>query len=200
MTLFRTTGLVSALCFFGFVSWLSYDSLHEAYGSGPPYYGRTVNMDKWHNPIPGLLMLDGLALLMSALAVLLDYGGSRSAIAAVLGKQSIQRQLLSLVRRQLIRISHGDQGPVYQLHTIMQTFYYDALIDEQRQRMHREAARYYETAGRDPLLAARHYVHSGDYSRAASLTWLIVSRGQVRLLRALLHDPKCEGSVLKVSV
>lgn len=69
MTLFRTTGLLSALCFFGFVSWLSYDSLHEAYGSGPPYYGRTVNMDKWHNPIPGLLMLDGLALLMGAAAV-----------------------------------------------------------------------------------------------------------------------------------
>mgnify|MGYP000361348859 CR=1 FL=1 len=66
MTLFRTTGLVSALCFFGFVSWLSYDSLHEAYGSGPPYYGRTVNMDKWQSPIPGLLMLDGLALLMGA--------------------------------------------------------------------------------------------------------------------------------------
>ena len=69
MTLFRTTGLLIALCFFGFVSWLSYDSLREAYGSGPPYYGRTVNMDKWHNPIPGLLMLDGLALLMGAAAV-----------------------------------------------------------------------------------------------------------------------------------
>jgi len=69
MTLFRTTGLLSALCFFGFVSWLSYDSLREAYGSGPPYYGRTVNMDKWHNPLPGLLMLDGLALLMGAAAV-----------------------------------------------------------------------------------------------------------------------------------
>jgi hypothetical protein len=69
MNLFRTTGLLSALCFFGFVSWLSYDSLREAFGSGPPYYGRTVNMDKWHNPIPGLVMLDGLALLMGAAAV-----------------------------------------------------------------------------------------------------------------------------------
>ena len=69
MTLFRTTGLFISLCFLGFVSWLSYDSLREAYGSGPPYYSRTTNMDKWHNPIPGLLMLDGLALLMSAAAV-----------------------------------------------------------------------------------------------------------------------------------
>ena len=69
MTLFRTTGLFIALCFLAFVSWLSYDSLREAFGSGPPYYSRTTNMDKWQNPIPGLLMLDGLALLMSAAAV-----------------------------------------------------------------------------------------------------------------------------------
>ena len=69
MNLFRTTGQISALCFLGFVSWPSSDSLREEFGSGPPYYGRTVNMDKWHNPIPGLVMLDGLALLMGAAAV-----------------------------------------------------------------------------------------------------------------------------------
>ncbi len=69
MTIFRTTGLLIALGFVGFVGWLSYDSLNEAYGSGPPYYSRTTNMDKWHNPIPGLVMLDGLALLMGAAAV-----------------------------------------------------------------------------------------------------------------------------------
>jgi len=69
MTLFRTTGLFIALGFLGFVAWLSYDSLSEAFGSGPPYYSRTTNMDKWHNPIPGLVMLDGLALLIGAAAV-----------------------------------------------------------------------------------------------------------------------------------
>jgi hypothetical protein len=69
VTLFRTTGLLIGLLFLGFAGWLSYDSLNEAFGSGPPFYGRTVNMDKWHNPIPGLLMIDGLAVLMCAAAV-----------------------------------------------------------------------------------------------------------------------------------
>lgn len=36
-------------------------NLWEAYGSGPPHYGRTTNMDKWTNPWPALLVLDGLA-------------------------------------------------------------------------------------------------------------------------------------------
>ncbi len=30
--------------------WIGVDLLREAYGAGPPYYGRTVNMDKWTSP------------------------------------------------------------------------------------------------------------------------------------------------------
>ena len=29
------------------LGWINYDLLTEAYGSGPPHYGRTANMDKW---------------------------------------------------------------------------------------------------------------------------------------------------------
>jgi hypothetical protein len=29
----------------------------DAYGSGPPYFGRTTNMDKWTSPIPYLAVL-----------------------------------------------------------------------------------------------------------------------------------------------
>jgi hypothetical protein len=35
-----------------------YIILTEAYGSGPPYYGRTENMDKWVNPFPGLIYVN----------------------------------------------------------------------------------------------------------------------------------------------
>jgi hypothetical protein len=38
-------------------------NLSEAYGSGPPYYSRTTNMDKWSSPIPVLGVLDMLAFL-----------------------------------------------------------------------------------------------------------------------------------------
>jgi hypothetical protein len=37
------------------VNWVD---LSEAYGDGPPYYSRTVNMDKWENPLPVLLAVD----------------------------------------------------------------------------------------------------------------------------------------------
>ena len=69
MTLFRSTGLISALALLGFVGWLNYSQLNEAYGSGPPYYGRTVNMDKWSDPLAGLLMIDAVTLLIGAAAV-----------------------------------------------------------------------------------------------------------------------------------
>jgi hypothetical protein len=36
--------------------------LQEAYGDGPPYYGRSSNMDKWTSPWPPLLALDACTL------------------------------------------------------------------------------------------------------------------------------------------
>ena len=40
----------------------SIDLLAEAYGEGPPYYGRTTNMDKWSDPWPVVLMMSAIAL------------------------------------------------------------------------------------------------------------------------------------------
>lgn len=45
-------------------------NLSEAYGSGPPYYSRTTNMDKWTNPLPVLTAVDVLSLLIVALLAL----------------------------------------------------------------------------------------------------------------------------------
>lgn len=39
-------------------------SLWEAYGPGEPYYGRSTNMDKWSDPRPLLLAVDGGAALV----------------------------------------------------------------------------------------------------------------------------------------
>ncbi|WP_109482329.1 hypothetical protein [Paraburkholderia sp. C35] len=44
-------------------------NLVEAYGNGPPYYSRTVNMDKWQSPLPVLAAIDMAALLILAFAV-----------------------------------------------------------------------------------------------------------------------------------
>jgi hypothetical protein len=44
--------------------------LDEAYGAGPPYYGLTLNMDKWTSPWPLLVGIDIAAL---ALAVVVAH-------------------------------------------------------------------------------------------------------------------------------
>ena len=54
--------VVSAAVVVAFLAWQSYDIVAEAYGPGPPYYGRTTNMDKWTDPLPGLAAVDLLGL------------------------------------------------------------------------------------------------------------------------------------------
>jgi hypothetical protein len=54
--LFLATALVC------FVAYVNFDAITGAFGDGPPYFGRTTNMDKWTNPLPVLLAIDALAL------------------------------------------------------------------------------------------------------------------------------------------
>ena len=41
-----------------FVGYINFDNIVGAFGSGPPYYGRTTNMDKWQDPLPYLIVVD----------------------------------------------------------------------------------------------------------------------------------------------
>lgn len=41
-------------------------NLSEAFGEGPPYYGRTTNLDKWSNPLPVLAGVDAFGVLAIA--------------------------------------------------------------------------------------------------------------------------------------
>jgi hypothetical protein len=50
-----------------FVAYINYDTIVGSFGDGPPYYGRSTNMDKWKNPLPVLLLID---LTMLGIAVL----------------------------------------------------------------------------------------------------------------------------------
>ncbi|MCC8405190.1 hypothetical protein LJ655_25505 [Paraburkholderia sp. MMS20-SJTN17] len=46
-------------------------NLNEAYGNGEPYYSRTTNMDKWSDPLPVLVVVDGVAVIVIAVGFLL---------------------------------------------------------------------------------------------------------------------------------
>ena len=71
--LVRLLVLACAAILFLALAWLNYDLMSEAYGSGPPHYGRTTNMDKWSSPFPALLILDlaGAALVLTLVTVAL---------------------------------------------------------------------------------------------------------------------------------
>ena len=54
--------LLVSVGLFGLAAYVTYDNVIGAFGSGPPYYSQTTNMDKWQNPIPYLVGLDLIVL------------------------------------------------------------------------------------------------------------------------------------------
>lgn len=52
---------------------ISYLVIAEAFGHGPPYYGRTTNMDKWTNPLFTLVAIDIVGACLAALLIRLGW-------------------------------------------------------------------------------------------------------------------------------
>ena len=70
----KATGLLLAITVLAAIAFNA-SNLIEAYGSGPPYYSRTMNMDKWESPLPILSSVDVLAAI--AVAAFIASGRSR---------------------------------------------------------------------------------------------------------------------------
>jgi hypothetical protein len=54
----RTATVLALAAWLAALTLVHAQQLNEAYGDGPPYYGRSTNMDKWTSPWPALLALD----------------------------------------------------------------------------------------------------------------------------------------------
>ena len=128
---------------------------------------------------------------MSAVALLLGYTGTRDAIETALDGGSARRTLSSLSQRNLLTVSQGEWGKEYGQHALVRAFYYDLLGRRQRRDMHRRAGEFYESEEPDTLKAARHYERGGEYERAAELAtadvWALINQGQARALRRTLE-------------
>jgi hypothetical protein len=75
------------ICIVALLGYINYNELFEAYGSGPPYFGRTTNMDKWESPLMFLAVINGIAvLLMLAARWLLGLARRSSSAGAADGK------------------------------------------------------------------------------------------------------------------
>lgn len=139
---------------------------------------------------------------MHAIALLNEYPSSRGAIEALVG-QSIQRTLYSLTQKHLLLVSgsHGERR--YRLHALLSEFFYDTLTNEGRQRMHGQAAAYFQSQDGELFQAAYHYFHATEYNPSAALIiehlWHQLNLGFAqpleRLLRQLLE--KIEEQELK---
>jgi tetratricopeptide (TPR) repeat protein len=128
---------------------------------------------------------------MQAVAVLLDYGGTRGAIEVLLDGSSVRRTLRALTDRYLLITHEGPYGKEHRLHALVQSFYYGDLGRRERVAMHQRAGAYYQADERDPLRAAIHYDRAGDAARAADLAtadiWALINAGQARALCRFLE-------------
>ena len=56
----RALLIVFGLAVFAAGMSLNVDVYQELYSDGPPYFGRTENMDKWTSPMPWLIPVDAI--------------------------------------------------------------------------------------------------------------------------------------------
>lgn len=127
---------------------------------------------------------------MSAVAILLGYFGTREAIEAIVGGDNLRRTLHNLSNRYLLVPRETELGRVYGQHATLQAFYYDLLCQRERVAMHQRAGDYYTHEETDALSAARHYQYAGDFWQAAEVVvpalWTIINQGQGQVLRQIL--------------
>lgn len=127
---------------------------------------------------------------MASVAALLDQGGSRRTIEALLD-QGVVRELHSLAQRHLLQTYEDGDERLYKQHAIVRTFYYHSLVAGERRRLHQRAAEHFAAAGAS-LAAAIHHSRAGAPGTAARLAstelWPIINQGQARALAILLSE------------
>ena len=128
---------------------------------------------------------------MTAVAALLGYAGTRDAIETILNGGNVWRTLRRLAERHLLIVQDGPAGREYGQHAIVRAFYYDLASLRQRRQLHRRAGEYYETEVPDLLRAGLHFEAAREYEHAAQLVTrdvrALINQGQARALLGLLE-------------
>lgn len=172
---------------------LAIDILHQA-----PDSAEVINRLPEYDEIERFLLYEvdaGLSdderAVMQAVALFEGQSGTRRAIEAIGGNQSVQRLLHGLARRHLL-LTIGDGGAKreYKQHAIVQAFYYDMISLAEQRTLHQRAAVYYEIEAQDTLRAAHHFERARLFQQAAELAtahlWEFINRGQGEAVRELL--------------
>lgn len=127
---------------------------------------------------------------MTALAILEGYPGTRQAIETISEEPRVRDALLTLSARYLLTTERSPDGQHYSTHALVQKFFYNGLHKRERQTLHRRAAAHYATAEADPLQAALHYLRADQMSDAAHVLTTnlqhLIGQGRLRALQRLL--------------
>lgn len=130
--------------------------------------------------------------LMTAVALLLGYPGTREAIEAILNIGSLWRSLRHLHERHLLTTRDSALGTEYGQHAIVQAFYYEQISRQQRPKLHHCAGDYYAKEEPDLLRSGIHYEHAGEYALAVQQVtadiWLLINQGHAQMVRRLLES------------
>ncbi len=127
---------------------------------------------------------------MSAIAVLMGYQGTRDAIEEIADVGSIQITLIDLLDRYLLTVHEGELGRHFGMHSSLQVFFYNILGRKERRKMHSRAGAFYELEEPNYLEATRHYRLAGDHRRsvvqATQHLWTIINQGKSQSLLSIL--------------
>lgn len=128
---------------------------------------------------------------MSAVATLLSYGGTREAVEALLYGRNVFRILRRLQDRYLLVVQRKNAESTYGQHALVRGFYYESLSKQERRVLHQRAGSFYADKLGSLLLSSIHYERSGEYVTAAEQVtkdvWSIINQGEAHNLRILLE-------------
>lgn len=125
------------------------------------------------------VLSDGERQVMKALAVLLDYPSTQEVVQFVADCKDVKNTLSKLVARNLLdyqRVKNPIEAArkrleVYKQHSLLQTFYYSRLDDDERRLMHHRAAQFYEAQKPPDLLKQfLHYANAEEYNKVVAIT------------------------------
>jgi hypothetical protein len=186
-------------------------SLHERTGGNPTFLTIAVNaLKRCSGPLQLLLRLSAVSdverflvdeiddwltgeerAVITAVAVLLGYSGTRRAIEAVLDGRNVRRPLGELKRRHLLSVREDEEGQNYKLNSLVRAFYYDTLSRQERRVMHFRAGVHYEMQEPNLLKSILHFERAGEVERALCLAERncegLIGAGQARPLRLVLE-------------
>ena len=131
---------------------------------------------------------------MEGAAILSGYPGTRDALETILNQRDVRRTLRTLADQFLLTTSEESFSRAYQLHQIVQAFYYEQPNRAKRRQLHGRAAQFYLNDEPDMFKAVFHFARAGQSEQAVQIAtehlWDMINLGYAKPLVQSLETIK----------